>query len=52
MGAVIGNGGNGAGSSGSLIHLRISHGPISCEASMSIVSGSNGVVIVTRLYDC
>eukprot|EP00752_Nemacystus_decipiens_P001892 g1822.t1 len=51
-GAVVGSDGSGGGSSGSLIQVRIRHGPISYEASMSIVCGSDGLVIVTRLYNC
>lgn len=48
------NGGGGdftGGSTGSLIHLRVTHGQISCEASMSIVCGSHGLIVVTRLYN-
>ena len=40
-----------AGGGGSLIHLRIAHGGISCEASMTIVRGSQGLIVVTRLYN-
>eukprot|EP00903_Cladosiphon_okamuranus_P008106 g7813.t1 len=52
MAAGVGNEGSGGGSNGALIQLRIRHGPISCETSMSIVRGSDGLVIVTRLYNC
>ncbi|CAM9524212.1 unnamed protein product [Ectocarpus sp. 12 AP-2014] len=37
--------------SGKLVKLRVSCGSISCSASMSMVIGSQGLVVVTRLYD-
>jgi len=44
-------GGGSSGSSGSLIHLRVTNGLASCDASMSIVLGSHGLIVVTRLYN-
>lgn len=41
----------GGGSSGSLIHLRVTNGLVSWDASMSIVLGSHGLIVVTRLYN-
>lgn len=46
-----GPGSGGGGSSGSLIHLRVTNGLVSCDASMSIVLGSQGLIVVTRLYN-
>lgn len=43
-------GGGGAGSSGTLVDLRVACGGISCEASMTITVGSEGLIVVTRLY--
>ena len=39
------------GSSGLLVQLRVVCRGVSCEASMTIVRGSHGIIIVTRLYD-
>lgn len=46
-----GNGNHCGGSSGSLIPVRIKHGLVSLEASMSVVCGSDGLVVVTRVYN-
>ncbi|CAM9309618.1 unnamed protein product [Ectocarpus sp. 6 AP-2014] len=35
---------------GAVVHVRIAHGQIFCEASMSIACGAHGLVVVTRLY--
>ena len=36
---------------GMTVHVRLAHGTLaSCEASMSINIGSEGLVVVTRVY--
>lgn len=44
------DGGRGVSSSGTLVHIRVISGGRSCQASMSIRIGSQGLVVVTRLY--
>lgn len=39
------------GSGGTLVHLRIACGGLSCRASMTLTIGSQGLIVVTRLYD-
>lgn len=36
--------------SGTLVNLRVSYGGVSCNASMTLVLGSQGLIVVTRLY--
>ncbi|CAM9395198.1 unnamed protein product [Ascophyllum nodosum] len=36
--------------SGSLVHLRLTSQGVTCPASMTLVIGSQGLVVVTRLY--
>lgn len=40
----------GTSSSGTLVHIRVICGGRSCQASMSIRIGSQGLIVVTRLY--
>lgn len=50
-----GAGARGAGAAGdvvgSLVNLRVLCGGQSCEASMTLTIGSQGLIVVTRLYD-
>lgn len=43
-------GGDATGLGGSLVYVRVTNHGQSCEASMTIVIGSLGLVVVTRLY--
>lgn len=43
--------GNAGPQSGTLVNLRVSVGEVSCRASMTMVLGSAGLIVVTRLYD-
>lgn len=36
---------------GTLIHLRVACGGFVCQASMTLVIGTQGLIVVTRLYD-
>lgn len=42
--------GDSGGSNGTLVNLRMSCGGVSYEASMTITIGTEGLVVVTRLY--
>lgn len=44
-------GGAGAAQTGTLVNLRILCSGFSCQASMTMVIGSQGIIVVTRLYD-
>ncbi|CAM9395540.1 unnamed protein product [Ascophyllum nodosum] len=59
LGQVLGNrdqaygqGGRGQvpGMNGSLVHLRLTSHGVTCPASMTLVIGTQGLVVVTRLY--
>ena len=41
----------GAGTSGTMVHLRVVCGGLTFPASMTMVIGSQGMIVVTRLYD-
>lgn len=49
-GALGEGGGSEAGPGGSLVNLRVVSGTRSYEAGMTITKGSEGLVVVTRLY--
>lgn len=36
---------------GTLAHLRVACGGLVCQASMTLVLGTQGLIVVTRLYD-
>lgn len=42
---------DGSGSSGAMVDVRVVWGDLSYRASMTISIGSEGIVVVTRLYD-
>lgn len=44
------NGGDGGGGRGHLVNVRLARFGLSCYASMSIAVGSEGLIVVTRLY--
>ena len=46
-----GSSAGGAGTSGTMVHLRVVCGGLTFPASMTMVIGSQGMIVVTRLYD-